>query len=148
MTPGESAPMTPTLRTEIPADRPELSAGWVVLVLLARPVYGDMRCFVGEVQRSSPLGLRITTIDWLLGTFTGADFWFKWEHVVAVEVFTDQHELGHVDLGARQTRYNGRPAEGGAPPASSRDPWRDLPPPPGSAEAAARVAARTKRPQR
>jgi len=108
--------MTPTLRKEIPADSPELRAGWVVLVVLRRPLSGDLRCYVGEMQRTSTLGLRITTVDWITGGFTGADFWFPWADIAAVEVYTEQHFLDHVDFGAKQTRYN-RPSEASTRPA-------------------------------
>jgi len=86
---------------------PELLAGWVVAVILAQPLAGGMRCYVGEVQRASAQGLRITHIDWLSGEFAGADFWFPWNTIAAIEVYTHEHNLEGVDLGKIQTRHNG-----------------------------------------
>jgi hypothetical protein len=88
-----------------------MRAGWHVLVVLKQPLYGDMRCFVGEVQAVDVRGVRITLIDWFTGFFSGADMWFPWDGIAAIETYTDQHDLGGAQLDVKQNRYNGRKAE-------------------------------------
>lgn len=90
---------------------PELKSGWLVVVVLRQPLYGDMRTWVGEVQQCSTIGLRITSMDWMIGMCSGADFWFPWTDIVAIETYTDKHDDRHVDLGLRQLRYNGASTE-------------------------------------
>jgi hypothetical protein len=82
-----------------------LESGWVVCVALTRPIGANV-CYVGEVQAVNERGIRITAIDWIIGSFTGADFYFPWDNIDGLEIFTRDHDLSGVDLGAIQTRWN------------------------------------------
>lgn len=67
-----------------------LAPGWAVAVALREPVSG-LACWVGEIQALDERGLRLTLVDWIIGSFTGWDFFIPWDNVVAVKVATELH---------------------------------------------------------
>jgi hypothetical protein len=50
-----------------------------------------MRCYVGRVEELDDRGLRITLVDWIIGRFTGWDFFLPWDAITSVMVATPEH---------------------------------------------------------
>ncbi|GAA1984304.1 hypothetical protein [Amycolatopsis minnesotensis] len=69
-----------------------LAAGYWVGLALREPVSG-LRYWVGQVQYVDEHGVRLTLIDWLVGTATGWDFYVPWDNVLGAHVGTPEHDL-------------------------------------------------------
>ena len=46
---------------------------------------------VGEIQAVDEQGVRITLMDWIIGSFVGSDLFIPWRNVEAAMVFTSEH---------------------------------------------------------
>ena len=53
---------------------------------------GVVDAWVGAVQEVDELGLRMTAIDWIVGTFTGMDEWIPWRSIERITVQTPEHK--------------------------------------------------------
>ncbi|WP_329054082.1 hypothetical protein OG738_13565 [Amycolatopsis sp. NBC_01488] len=84
-----------------------LAPGYWVGIALREPVSGS-RYWVGEVQELDDHGLRLTLIDWIVGTATGWDFYVPWDNVLGAHVATPEHDLRQFgeEAGQFQTRHN------------------------------------------
>lgn len=65
---------------------------WVALTLKAGAA--PLRVYVGEVQAVDGRGVRITLIDWVVGTADSWDFFAPWESVSSALVATPDHAIG------------------------------------------------------
>lgn len=65
---------------------------WVALTLKADAA--PLRVYVGEVQAVADPGVRITLIDWLVGTACAWDFFAPWESICSALVATPEHDVG------------------------------------------------------
>lgn len=54
----------------------------------------DTHGFVGEVQAVDERGMRITHIDWLVGSFVGSDVFVPWREVREITIATPDHDVG------------------------------------------------------
>jgi hypothetical protein len=81
--------------------RPTLTPGWWVALTL-RPDAAPLRVYVGEVQQVDEHGVRITLIDWLLGSATSWDFFAPWSMVASALVGTDKHHVERFGESASQ----------------------------------------------
>ena len=70
--------------------RPTLEAGMLV-ALSVTPDTTPHTAPVGEIQAVDEHGVRITLMDWIVGTFTGSDLFVPWRNVEAAMVFTSEH---------------------------------------------------------
>jgi hypothetical protein len=68
-----------------------IEVGFVVLVV-TKPGTAPRICYCGEVQELDSLGMRITSVNWLSGTFTCFDLFFRWESITSVLVATSAHD--------------------------------------------------------
>lgn len=67
--------------------------GFAVGVALREEVAG-LRYYAGQVQAVDSLGVRLTGVDWFVGTFTGYDFYFPWSNVLGITaIVTPEHDL-------------------------------------------------------
>ena len=65
---------------------------WVALTL--KPNTAPMACYVGRVQEIDAKGVRITLIDWIIGTASGWDFYTSWNNIDSALVATSEHDVG------------------------------------------------------
>jgi hypothetical protein len=84
-----------------------VQTGHVVALALTRPV-GGMSCWVGEVQEVDDRGVRITLVDWLIGSACGYDLFAPWPMIAAALVATEDHDQPGFgdDAAAFQTACN------------------------------------------
>jgi hypothetical protein len=82
-----------------------LKPGYWVALALTDPVAGS-NCYVGQIQAVDARGVRITMLDWIVGTATGFDFYASWSTITGALVATSEHALSLFgdDAGAFQTR--------------------------------------------
>ncbi len=71
---------------------PTLKPGrWAAVVLKSGAA--PLRCYVGQIQAIDTQGVRLTLIDWILGSATNWDFFVPHASLESVFVCTDQHDL-------------------------------------------------------
>jgi hypothetical protein len=80
-----------TLAINSKAEGPIEPGYWVALTL--KPNVAPLRCYVGVVQAMDERGLRITLIDWMVGTASGFDMYAPWENITAALVATPVHSI-------------------------------------------------------
>jgi predicted GIY-YIG superfamily endonuclease len=106
---GTAKKGAPVMRQANGDDTPRsIEPGFCVGVALREPI-GGMKYYVGEVQAVDDLGIRVSSIQWMIGTFTGFDEWFPWSNVLGLSgIATEAHSLhGWVDMqGDNQERHN------------------------------------------
>lgn len=69
-----------------------LQPGYVAAITL-KPDSAPLRSYVGEVQAVDEHGVRLTLVDWLIGTFSGYDLFVPWDALCAALVATDEHDI-------------------------------------------------------
>ena len=90
---------------------PTLVKGYLVGVALREPV-AEQRYYVGELQATDALGIRVTGVDWFIGETVGFDQWFPWSNVLGLrDIATPEHSAKNwLDTQANsQRRHNGDP---------------------------------------
>jgi hypothetical protein len=70
-----------------------LQPGWFAAVTVTAGVF-PARCYVGQIEAVDERGIRLTLIDWIIGTPSGYDLFVSWPHIEGAYVATDQHDLG------------------------------------------------------
>jgi hypothetical protein len=87
-----------------------LEPGYVVALTL-RADAAPLRAYVGEVQTVDERGVRLTLIDWLIGSFCSWDLFAPWEQITSALVATPDHDVTHFDQAAGnwQTWMDDRP---------------------------------------
>lgn len=81
-----------------------IALGFVVCVKLRRGIGGEMdgSAYVGSVEAIDDHGLRLTLIQWSIGTFSGYDLYVPWRNVEMAYVATPDHHLLDGQLGRWQ----------------------------------------------
>lgn len=69
-----------------------LKTGYAVALTLA-PDTAPRRCYVGQIEAIDLHGIRITLIDWLLGSFCGNDLFVPWSNIQSAYISTEKHDL-------------------------------------------------------
>jgi len=73
---------------------------WVAVTL--KKDSAPLRVYVGQVQEVDDSGIRLTLIDWLIGTATGWDLFVPWATLEAALVATPEHDVERFgEAGAR-----------------------------------------------
>jgi hypothetical protein len=80
--------------------------GWVVALMTDWPT--GVKCYVGEVQAVSDIGIRLTLVDWFSGGFEREDIVVPWGHMIGSAVWTDQHEKTRASLEKWQNSFQGK----------------------------------------
>jgi hypothetical protein len=98
------------------ADISTLQKGFFVALTL-RHGAAPLDVYVGQVQAVDERGVRITLIDWIIGTASGWDFFAPWASIESALVGTPDHSLPFGDdAGKWQEQVkNVRAAERGEP---------------------------------
>jgi hypothetical protein len=102
----------PTMDGRENAGIQSLHPGWWVALTL-RADTAKLRVYVGQVQALDDRGVRITLIDWFVGSASSWDFFAPWDSIVSTLIATDEHE--HAGFGEAasswQSDMNEDPAE-------------------------------------
>ena len=73
-------------------EKPLLRVGWWAAVTVKAGVF-PLRCYVGQVEAIGEPGVRLTLIDWVMGTATSYDLFVPWASLEGAYVATDQHDI-------------------------------------------------------
>lgn len=79
-------------RSAQPATERAVRPGYMAALVLRKDA-APLRCYVGEVQDVDEHGVRLTLVDWFVGTPSGWDFFVPWESITAALVATSDHDL-------------------------------------------------------
>ena len=85
--------MSEKLKNDVTGQDDILQVGYAVALTLPEGV-APLRCYVGQIEAINDRGLRMTLVDWLIGTFTGNDLFVPWSNIESCLVCTDDHDLG------------------------------------------------------
>ena len=96
-----------------------LEPGFLVALTL-RPDAAPLRCYVGEVQMIDERGIRVTLIDWLIGSCCGWDLFVPWEQVTSALVSTSEHDANGFGDDAARWQERMHPATESADAAEGR----------------------------
>lgn len=92
---------------------------WVAVSL--RKNSAPLRCYVGKVVAVDTAGVRLTLIDWLIGTASGHDLFLSWASITTALIATPEDDLGLWIEAAKD--WQGRIERIGKKP----DPFADIP---------------------
>lgn len=73
-------------------ERPLLRIGWWAAVTVKEGVF-PLRRYVGQVEAIGELGLRLTLVDWVMGTAASYDLFVPWTSLEGAYVATDEHDI-------------------------------------------------------
>jgi hypothetical protein len=63
---------------------------WIALTL--REGTAPLRSYVGQVQAVDANGVRLTLIDWIIGSASGYDLFVPWTNIEAALIATPEHD--------------------------------------------------------
>ncbi len=73
---------------------------WVALSLRAGAA--PLSCYVGQIEATDERGVRITLVDWIMGTASGYDLFVPWSEITAALVATpEQDEKGFAERASK-----------------------------------------------
>lgn len=101
-----SVPQSEKARTARPTAE-TLRPGYAVALALKEGA-APLRCYVGEVQEVDEHGVRLSLLDWIIGSPSGWDFFAPWESITSALVCTPEHHKERFGdaAGEFQTRCN------------------------------------------
>jgi hypothetical protein len=92
--------------------------------LVALTLQGDaapLRAYVGEVQAVDERGVRLTLVDWLVGSFCSWDLFAPWDQITSALIATPEHDVARFEQPASRWQSEmGRRDEEPAPRERSR----------------------------
>ena len=78
-----------------PAPRhPSLAVGYVVEICSKHDPEYRSHGHVGQIQAIDDRGIRITHLDWVVGTFAGFDRFVPWDQILEISIATPDHDEG------------------------------------------------------
>jgi hypothetical protein len=69
-----------------------LKPGWWVAVAL-KPGTAPLRSYVGQIEAIDARGMRLTLVDWLIGTASGWDLYIPHGNLESALVATEKHDV-------------------------------------------------------
>ena len=79
-------------KNDITGQSDTLQVGYAVALTLPEGV-APLRCYVGQIEVIDDLGLRMTLMDWVVGTFTSDDLFVPWSNIESCLVCKENHDL-------------------------------------------------------
>lgn len=84
-----------------------LEPGYIVALTL-KPDTAPLRSYVGQVQAIDERGVRLTLVDWFVGSFSNWDLFVPWTSITSALVATPDHDTANFGdaASAWQTRMD------------------------------------------
>ena len=96
--------------------KPALEPGYAVALTLT-PDAAPLRVYVGQVQTVDEHGVRLTLVDWLIGSFSGWDVFVPWSQITSALVATPDHDVPR--FGDAAGDWQRRMTEAATPPTTT-----------------------------